>query len=139
MAQIRRIIRHVDVEYAKGTRGCKRNKSHSIPAGSPCLVIFDPGTPFKKCYCAECALPILKQCAADLREIRDSLYGGQLSSVEAIDQAEGEALVKANRKRAQKKRRNMLEVTSYTDSPAAKTEQLVRENGEVDLKEEVRQ
>ena len=115
MAQVRRIIRHVDVEFAKGTRGCKRNKQHQIPAGSPCLIIFDAGTPYKKCYCAECALPILKQCAADLREIRDTLYVPNFVANHKADESLGEALVKANRKRAQQKERNKFQVTQYSD------------------------
>ncbi len=75
MARVRHVIRHVTVEFANGERGCKRNRNHRIPVGNPCLVIQDPGGPFKKCYCQECALPILRLIASDLREIRDTLYG----------------------------------------------------------------
>lgn len=116
MAKVRRVIKHVDVEFAKGRRGCKRDKNHSIPAGSPCLVIFDPGTPYKKCYCPECALAILKQCASDLRDIRDAMFGTEFVAKPAAAETAGEALVKANRKRAQEKQRNMFQVTGYANA-----------------------
>ena len=98
---------------AKGTRGCKRNRAHRIPAGGPCLVIRDAGTPYTKCYCPECVLPILKQCADDLREIRDALYGPDFRPGDSTKDntkspkperqpTVGEQLVAANRRRRAK-------------------------------------
>jgi len=42
--------------------------------GQPCLVIQDDNGPYSRNYCQHCALPILKQCAQDLRHVRDLLY-----------------------------------------------------------------
>jgi len=75
MAQVRQILKHVHVESAKRRRSCRRNRTHLIARGSPCLVIRDDGAPFTRTYCQDCALPILKRCAADLRLCRDELYG----------------------------------------------------------------
>lgn len=75
MAQVRQMLKHVHVESAKGRRACRRNRNHLIARGSPCLVIRDDGAPFTRTYCQDCALPILKRCAADLRLFRDTLYG----------------------------------------------------------------
>lgn len=67
-------MNHVDTEVARGVRRCKRNRNHIIRKGEPCLMIQDLGTPYRKSYCRECAFAILKQCGADLRNIRDVLY-----------------------------------------------------------------
>lgn len=75
MAQVRQILKHVRVEYAKGRRRCRRNRAHLIQRAEPCLIIRDDGAPFTRTYCRDCALPILKQCANDLRQFRDTLYG----------------------------------------------------------------
>lgn len=75
MAKVRQVLRHLRVEHAKGTRNCRRNRAHSIRRGEPCLLIRDDVGPYSRTYCSACALPILKQCAADLRVIRDFLYG----------------------------------------------------------------
>jgi hypothetical protein len=74
MAKVRQILKHVNVEVAKGKRRCRRNRVHTILAGEPCLVIRDDAGPYSRNYCRECALPILKLCAADLRRFRDVLY-----------------------------------------------------------------
>lgn len=74
MARIRQILKHVSTEVAQGKRRCRRNQNHSILMGDPCLVIQDDQGPYRKSYCHECALPILKLCAHDLRQIRDVLY-----------------------------------------------------------------
>lgn len=75
MPTVRRILSHVSAEIAGGTRRCRRNRSHQISRGTPCLVIQDSGTPYSRSYCPLCALTILKQCGAELRNIRDVLYG----------------------------------------------------------------
>ena len=74
MAKVRRIIKHVSVEVARGTRRCRRNREHSIRAGEFCLSIRDDGTPFSRNYCVQCAEAILKQCGNDLRNIGAQLY-----------------------------------------------------------------
>ena len=100
MAKVRCVLRHVKVEVAGGTRRCRRNRSHAVVRGEPCLVIQDDGTPFAKSYCSKCALPILKQCAADLRAIRDNLYGGPVvAGSESKHETLGATLVKANKRR----------------------------------------
>lgn len=106
----KRIIRHVGVETARGDRKCRRDQDHTIRTGTRCLTIHEPGTPFKRSYCAECALPILKLCAMDLRTIRDGLYpmGIPINSDNPDKQSQiaqpqsatlGEALVAKNRNR----------------------------------------
>lgn len=101
MPTIRRILKHIAVEQARGTRRCRRDRNHRIAAGEHCLSIQDDGSPFSKSYCARCALPILKQCAADLRTIRDGLYGGPVVAEHETDEGSlGTTLVEANRKRA---------------------------------------
>ncbi len=80
MAKVRCVLKHVRIEFAGGQRRCKRNRNHSIGPGQPCLVIQDDGAPFSKCYCSECALPIMKQCADDLRKLRDIMYGGPITA-----------------------------------------------------------
>ena len=75
MAQVRQILKHVRVENSRGRRACRRNRAHLIQRAEPCLVIRDDGAPFTRTYCKECALPILKQCADDLRRFRNQLYG----------------------------------------------------------------
>jgi len=75
MAKTRQILKHVRVEVARGSRRCRRNKDHKIRLGEVCLVINDEGSPYPKSYCRDCALPILKLCAQDLRRCRDVLYG----------------------------------------------------------------
>lgn len=74
MPSIKRILKHVSVEVARGSRQCRRDKSHRIHPGQVCLTISDDGSPYKRSYCKECALPILKHCASDLRQIKDALY-----------------------------------------------------------------
>ena len=75
MAQVRQILKHIRVEHSKGRRRCRRNRTHEIVRGEPCLIIRDDGAPFTRTYCRTCALPILKLCASDLRDCRDTLYG----------------------------------------------------------------
>lgn len=105
----KRLLRHVAVEIARGDRRCRRDAKHTIRPGSPCLTIQEPGTPFKRSYCAECALPMLKLCAADLRTIRDALYPMgvpvQVSQPSKEPRTLGEALVQKNRATA---RRQMI-------------------------------
>ena len=114
MAKIRQVIRHVSVEFAKGDRRCRRNKSHTISAGSPCLAIQEPGGPFKKCYCAECALPILRQCASDLRGIRNDLYGPDFDGRKpAQETAVGRQLVKNNRERTNPAPKRRFTIDNY--------------------------
>jgi len=74
MAKVRQIIKHVWVEEARGNRRCRRNREHTIPLGGACLVIRDDSGPFTKNYCSECAEPILRQCADNLRSIGGQLY-----------------------------------------------------------------
>ncbi len=113
MSKVRQVIRHVTVETARGERGCRRNRKHRIASGQPCLVIQEQGTPYKKSYCAECALPILKQCAADLRSIRDLLYGPDFRVKKTIPERQslGAQLVEANRQRSRSA--NRMQVTDY--------------------------
>ncbi len=104
MAVIKRIIKHVSVDIARGDRRCRRDAKHTIRPGKPCLTIQDEGTPFKRSYCAECALPILKLCASELRQIRDALYPqGIAAAPEIPEQSVGQALVAKNRKSRQSK------------------------------------
>jgi len=99
MAVIKRIIKHVGVEIARGDRRCRRDASHTIRPGNRCLTIQDDGTPFKRSYCAECALPILKLCASELRQIRDGLYPHGIPIARpAAEPTVGEALVAKNRR-----------------------------------------
>ncbi len=124
MPKIRRILKHVEVEIARGNRRCRRNRQHQIPAGTPCLVIQDDSGPFKRSYCRECALPILKQCAADLRHFRDVLYGSpsqqqQQQSIPASSPL-GQALLDANSRR-RKSRRPAMQVTAYDEKDPAGT------------------
>ncbi|REJ90434.1 MAG: hypothetical protein DWQ34_17495 [Planctomycetota bacterium] len=84
MAKVRQILKHVHVEIAKGTRRCRRNRDHRIRAGEPCLVIRDDAGPYSKNYCRECALPILKLCAADLRRFRDVLFPDLIEQAKTV-------------------------------------------------------
>jgi len=110
MPGIKRIIKHVGVDLARGDRRCRRDASHTIKPGKYCLVIQDDGTPFKRSYCAECALPILKLCAAELRQIRDALYPhGIVAQPPSQEPTIGAALVAKNRKaRGGKKAEQLL-------------------------------
>lgn len=103
MAVIKRILKHVGVEIARGDRRCRRDASHTIRPGNRCLTIQDDGTPFKRSYCAECALPILKLCATELRGIRDGLYPHGLPIARPVaEPTVGEALVAKNRRSRKK-------------------------------------
>jgi hypothetical protein len=113
MPTIRRILRHVSAETSRGTRLCRRDRSHVISRGEPCLTILNEGTPYNSSYCARCALPILKQCGAELRVIRDLLFGAELGSLptsQAIpsgdhpERSAGELLVAKNRSAIARKR-----------------------------------
>lgn len=123
MPTVKRVIRHVDVDIARGERRCRRDANHTIRPGSRCLTIQEPGTPFKRSYCAECALPILKQCAMDLRSIRDALYPNgvpvQHSPIKAAATL-GETLVEKNKaafqSRLQERTRPSVPVNVPTDS-----------------------
>ncbi len=84
MAKVRQILKHVSVEIAKGSRRCRRNRNHAILAGEPCLVIRDDAGPWSRNYCRECALPILKLCAADLRGFRDVLYPERMKQARVV-------------------------------------------------------
>ena len=66
------------------------------------MSIQDDGTPYRRNYCRACALQILKQSGAELRQIRDVLYGTQVSPAVASHappqiQTVGQALVAKNR------------------------------------------
>lgn len=121
MPTVKRVIRHVDVEIARGERRCRRDANHTIKPGSRCLTIQEPGTPFKRSYCSECALPILKQCAMDLRSIRDALYphGIPVQHVPVkVPTTLGEALVEKNKSAFQSR---LQERTRPAVSPTAPT------------------
>jgi hypothetical protein len=73
MPQVRRVLGACTVEIAQRCRICHRDRrSHSIPKGTPCLVIKDPGGGAKN-YCPQCALAILDQAADDLGTLRAQL------------------------------------------------------------------
>jgi hypothetical protein len=74
MAKARRLLKHVAVERAKGRRRCRRDATHEIAQGESCLVVRDEATLQLSSYCSRCAVVILKQCANDLRAVRDTLY-----------------------------------------------------------------
>ena len=113
MPVTKRIIKHVGVEIARGARRCRRDGSHTIRPGMPCLTIHDEGTPFKRNYCDQCALPILKQCASDLRDIRDALYPeGIPKPVPAKEAGIGDALVAKNQQSRTKTAEKKMAVTS---------------------------
>ena len=102
MAGVRRILKHVEVDVAHGARRCRRNKDHTIAAGEMCLAIREDGLPYSKSYCKECALPILKQAAADLRGIRDAMFPELRKPDSPVPQRDlGTTLVVANRQRQQ--------------------------------------
>jgi hypothetical protein len=113
MPVTKRLLKHIDVEVARGDRRCRRDRSHVIRPGHRCLTIQEEGTPFKRSYCAECALPILVLCAANLREIRDGLYPDGLPNkrTEPHEETVGEALVAKNRKAREAKSRAIFTET----------------------------
>lgn len=118
MPVVKRIIKHVGVEIARGARRCRRDASHTIRPGMPCLTIHDEGTPFKRNYCSECALPILKLCAADLRDIRDALYPEGIPKPEPVKEAGiGEAIVAKNQQRLAKSASKKMTVVSEKAEP----------------------
>lgn len=74
MAKIRQLLKHVSIGRAPKVQTCQRNAGHQIAAGDWCVLIRDEGMPYKRVYCRDCALPMFKQCASNLREYRDVLY-----------------------------------------------------------------
>jgi hypothetical protein len=73
MPRIRSILGACSVEIAQHRRTCYRDrKNHTIPKGTPCLVIKNPSAGSKN-YCPECALAILGQAADDLDVLRAAL------------------------------------------------------------------
>lgn len=120
MPTVKRVIRHVAVDIARGERRCRRDANHTIRPGSRCLTIQEPGTPFKRSYCSECALPILKQCAMDLRSIRDALYPHGIPVQQAPVKAPttiGEALVEKNKKAFQSRLQERTSPSISTQTP----------------------
>lgn len=120
MPVTKRLLKHVDVEIARGDRKCRRDRTHTIHPGNRCLTIQDEGTPYKRSYCSECALPILKLCAMNLREIRDGLYPQGLPvPVQEPEEAIGKALVEKNRKTRKAKAKLMFDEAygKTADSP----------------------
>lgn len=67
MSQVRRVLGHVVVEVTDGVRKCHRSRGrHKIPAGVPCLAIYEGSPRKRKNYCTSCAGPILEQAQEDL-------------------------------------------------------------------------
>jgi hypothetical protein len=73
MPQVRRVLGACTVEIAQRCRICHRDRqNHSVPTGTPCLVIKELGGGAKN-YCPQCALAILDQAADDLETLRAQL------------------------------------------------------------------
>lgn len=114
MAKVRRIIKHVSVEVARGTRRCRRNREHSIRAGEFCLSIRDDGTPFSRNYCATCAEAILKQCGNDLRKIGAQLYPDRFPQTETNSSKRGpEKIQSTNKQQAEFSSKLMANLVQY--------------------------
>ena len=73
MAAIRRVLKHVSVEIAAGTRKCHHKTTHAIRRGEPCLIIRDDGGQGKKNYCLPCASDILDRAKSDLTKLGSGL------------------------------------------------------------------
>lgn len=120
MGTIRRILKHVEVEIARGTRRCRRHKDHRIDPGEACLSIREEGLPFSKSYCKACSLLILKQSAADLRAIRDVLFPELQPPIPTVSPSPdlGQTLVVANRKRSGIPPRPSMKIEVYEATPS---------------------
>lgn len=74
MAQIRDVLVHVKVETAAKKRKCHRTASHSVAAGTKCLVIKNSGGLSHKNYCPACAKPILDRAKQRLASLEADMY-----------------------------------------------------------------